>query len=173
MFLLFAALLGILWHVALVFVNDGVQRSLYRAAVAALAALPAEVQSAARTAVMERTRRRLSPFGRTFSKDWRRRHPGRGAAGRAWASNQNVNALGSLAAALGMALFLVMVIWSAQGTTPLWMHGIAIIGGGVGGLSGGLFCESGGLFLVVLGQLSGAALGASALAGMAAMLRRI
>jgi hypothetical protein len=171
--LLFAALLGVLWHVALVLLNDGVWRYRYRTAVAALAALPSEVQSAARTAVMERTRRRLSPFGRTFSKGWRRRHPGRGPAGRAFVSNPLVNALGTSAAAIGSVLLFVMTIWAALGTTPVWMHIAAIVGGAAGGLFGGLLCESGGLFVVVLGQLAGAALGASVLAGMAAMLRRI
>lgn len=173
MSLLFAALLGVLWHVALVLLNDGVARYRYRTAVATLAALPPDEQSAARTAVMERTRRRLSPFARTFSKNWRRRHPGRGAAGRAWVSSQAVNAFGATAAAIGGALFVVMTIWSVRGTTPLWMHGVAIAGGSAGGLFGGLLCESGGLFPVVLGQVGGAALGSSALAGMAATLRRI
>jgi hypothetical protein len=169
----FLGLLGILWHAGIVMLNDGIQRRRYHIGVRAIATLPANAQSAARDALMKRTRRRLSPFGRGFSIWWRRRHPGRSSGGRAWVSNRRVDAmaLGELVA--GCLLLISMAIWAVAGVTPIRIHAISLVGGTAGGVAGGLLCESAHLMVILLGHMVGAGVGAAGLVGIAGLASKL
>jgi hypothetical protein len=146
--------------------NDGIQRRRYHIGVLAIAALPPDMQSAARDILMKRIRRRLSPFGRRFSTWWRHRHPGRGVAGRAWISNNRVDAiaLGELIA--GAALLVTLTIWAATGATPMRIHMFSLVGGTAGGVGGGILCESAQMIITLIGHLAGAGVGAAGLVGI-------
>jgi hypothetical protein len=169
----FFALLGILWHAAVVMINDGIQRRRYHSRVRALAGLPREMQSATRTAVMEQTRRRLSPFGRTFSKWWRRRHPGRGKDGRAYVANANVDMMALVELSGGCILAMSMGVWALVGATPVELHLMSLLGGTAGGVAGGSLCESAGLVMVLFGHFIGAGAGSAGLIGIARLTRKL
>lgn len=151
--------------------NDGLHRRWYDQRVRAIGMLPAAEQSAERDALKRRTRRRLSPFGRVFSKWWSRRHPGRGTGGRAWVSNSTVDTYGVRGLATGCLLLICMMAWALLGTTPITVHVLSFAGGNAGGLVGGLLCESRELLLTLVGQLIGAAAGATGLVGIVRVAR--
>ncbi len=169
----YLALLGILWHAGLVMLNDGIQRRRYHIAVRAIAALPSYAQSQARDALMKRTRRHLSPFGRGFSIWWRHRHPGRGVRGRAYASNERVDVMALQELIAGCLLLLCMAVWAVVGPTPIKIHAISLVGGTAGGFAGGVLCESAQLTVILLGHLAGAGAGAAGLVGIASLAPKL
>jgi hypothetical protein len=153
--------------------NDGLQRRWYDKRVRAIATLPSAVQSAEREALKQRARRRFSPFGRAFSKRWSRRHPGRGTLGRPWVTNSQVDTLGLHELAAGCVLLASMGVWAFLGVIPLNAHLVSLVGGTIGGILGGLSCESRELWLILVGHLAGAGIGAAGLVGMTRLARKL
>lgn len=167
------ALLGILWHAAIVMINDGIQRRRYQARVHAICTLPPQAQSAARTTVRKQARRRFSPAGRAFSKWWERRHPGRGKDGRVYVTNAKVDTIALVELSVGCILAMSMGVWALVGATPVELHLMALLGGTAGGVAGSLLCESAGLVMVLLGHFIGAGAGSAGLVGIARLTRKL
>lgn len=170
---LLVAVLGVLWHAALVMLNDGLRREQYRRRVLAIRALPTGDQSAARVALKAWSRRRITPVGLAFSRAWQRRHPGRGAAGRASHANERVNWWGRAEWLGGAALLTIMVAWLMIGRTPAQTHVCCLLGGTIGGILLGAAASWAGVVLTTIAHVVGAGGGAVGAAGIAGLTEKL